>query len=383
MNEGANMNINFNFSDIYPKCRDDFKRVYDYQYFSFKNYFSSACSDFCNNLNIRSIVPFNSECQYLGVYLYNIDKRNKEKTDSNFNLSDSCKYFYYKLKELVMRYGGNCHTAKECYDRMLIKNEKKSYKEHFSNICKDMYSNHYHNNKLIQTLKKLEEQYNLYDQLRSATHPSYWDILKLKGYIKSLEECDYKNNDSFKDILSNVKNNYEVFENSLKDTQHGRTIYYSYLYPEPKITKVSRPTEVTVAARVIGTQKITEVNETKELWTDAGIGTNVVIFACSMLIILFILYKVKNKLYLYNVIKKYITYYNEAVISYLLHNNKNKAMTLYFQYTPFGSYLQIREKRLRKQRKRKNNVYTRLNNSYKRINKELKDKQYEIAYRSL
>ncbi|GAW84203.1 variable surface protein [Plasmodium gonderi] len=206
--------------DILPNCRNDFNRYgKDNRNWPY-NAYSLYCTKFCTRiLCARNSQNFNRSCMDILFYLYYL---NNSKTMDNFHLEQSCKYFFYKLKELLKIYGGKCGTTKDCYEKLRLKIWNVYYfGVDIPNICLQYTENNDIDEDTYTKFKNLENLYNIYGKFeeRQNNCHSYtiFDsflhsiVKKLRKIINKKRRFHQKLTDSFDKIYNYPNgNNYRI-----------------------------------------------------------------------------------------------------------------------------------------------------------------------------
>ncbi|GAW83945.1 variable surface protein [Plasmodium gonderi] len=317
----------FNFTGIFPTCTSGYKwQIYQRFSDNMADHFTRLCSQFRNavtnnNCNTEDFVQW---CQVLIVYLNRI-----KNNESMFKPEVCCKYFYYKLKKLLLnRCNCTCKGIYECYEKMtqiVIKNLGTIIPD----VCIKYPINIDENTFII--FGNLDELINRFNEFISNYHsPNYSDIKEFIRLMKLLEKTEFKNNESIRLLLKEYEDQYKIY---LKKFNERNPILY-YLTKDGYINGILNVESLTKeGVEVIGAQ------------TDftTGTGTGIGFLAFAILVIVFILYK----------------------------------------YTPYFSFLHSRAKRLRKKLKKnyKNNLC--FKDTFDFEYKNSTDNTCKIAYRSI
>ncbi|GAW84647.1 variable surface protein, partial [Plasmodium gonderi] len=337
----------FDFRDIYPQCRIGFEWKFPKITGDVGGKLTNLCNKFnLNNRNNNRSSEFIQRCQHVTFYLNHIKRVAKE-----YKINPCCKYFFYKLKGLLNNFPCNCVDTKSCYAIMKTLSEQQSIMEisslfsQCSDYPKDL------NENIYQIFKKIDETYdNLYEFIRYP-NPGYYKYVNFRNGMKYLESRQYNYNDSFKDVLNYFKHTCLAYLNELNPTDSSVRSFLQYLvrdknkgeYTFAEINAIKGIVNVAQMGATKGIHNVAKMDRIKGTDIGSQISTGISLLFFSILIIMFILYK----------------------------------------YTPFGSYLQPRGRRLRKLMKIKNKKHKNLIDSYQNMNNELNDKHYDVGYRSI
>ncbi|GAW84318.1 variable surface protein [Plasmodium gonderi] len=316
MTENITVNKDFNFEGIFPTCRKEYERVKgrDRRFWA---KFSSMCSDFRNNINVIGYNFHVSDlCSYLGVYLHHIEHN----TDND--KKRRCLYFFYKLKDLVNTYKGQCYTTKECYEKMRQEyitqyGASKNYPAKISNICEDYAAHNNIDDNIYKVMKYLDDLYIKFEYLKRCNHKTNKHSCDSNNkcidiYDKLLEINKKSQNEGLKSELDKFKSDYD------------------------KYVKANTPSE--------------DQGNLLYLSTGSNAGTAVSTFA--IIIILFVLYKVEKTLNI-----------------------------LY--YTVFGKFLKSPVKKVKRSLKKNKNDHFNLIYSFEKAQNDSNYNNYRIAYSSV
>ncbi|GAW84282.1 variable surface protein [Plasmodium gonderi] len=202
----------FDFRNIFPQCRYDFNGLeYGTLRKPWLNYCSPTCNDFQHRINVSNGVSviFQTPCILLCMYLKYIQIH---ESSSYFKVKASCKYFYYKLKELMKNYGGNCKSTKDCYEKMRVKRELVTRMtvpdvcvRHLNDID-DIDDDTYHK---FQYLQKLYDIQDKFTHPRVSCHIVKRTIKDYENHYKVYNNVN--NNQSFKEEFEKVHPQYNDY----------------------------------------------------------------------------------------------------------------------------------------------------------------------------
>ncbi|GAW84097.1 variable surface protein [Plasmodium gonderi] len=315
MGSSITVNQDFNFKDIFPGCRNTFKNFYWIsQYVKPEiNRYSPVCRDFGHNVNLSySQIAFNDGCVILGAYLEYINGKNRQ--DNTFNITSNCYYFFYKLKDLVKLYEAQCDTAKDCYEK-LKKRPEGVRRITLPNACEYNDVEKF-DNSIYQVMKYLDKLYENFESLRIFNNQRNINKARTiateceKNYKNLFEISKRSSNVSLNNLLKEYKNSYDQIINEIKDHEER--------------------------------QKMAQVAST-------GNEAGVVLLTFSILIIMFILFKVKRKFNFVN-------------------------------YTRYGICLQRKPRKLRRMMSKKYNEHLNLMDSIEKTRNDSIYKKYKISY---
>ncbi|GAW84405.1 variable surface protein, partial [Plasmodium gonderi] len=260
----GNSCLHFNFKDILPKCRNEFISSVKNRPHGLHTDYSRYCAKFYTRISCPSNGQnFNIACMDILYYL-NYINNNKSKDDTN--PERSCKYFFYKIKDLFKKFPCMCNDPNSCYGVM------KSFR--FSNLsteitslfslCNDYYPNDL-NEDIFRMLKELDILYEKYNTFLSTPAPNaskYWDF---RDKIRALEKHQSNYNTTFRSLLENFNNNFVTYLGTLKSSRDWKvTAFLQGLTEEEKTIGV-----LTVA------EETKDINRGKNIETTTGIDTNV------------------------------------------------------------------------------------------------------------
>ncbi|GAW83932.1 variable surface protein [Plasmodium gonderi] len=190
---------NFNFKDIFTKCKDEFNNPTPPD---------REVTTLCNLIRSRffdsndSIIAY---CQKFYKYLDLIKLKN------NSDQYSYCKYFNFILKDILTKFKFPCNGEKQCYQN-IIRIEHKGKK--ISNTCQDYVDDL--DNDTFYILKNLDQLYSDFKALEedptncsssSKCYNKYRDLLsicqkgKSRNFCEELREFRQKYNDHMKTAL--------------------------------------------------------------------------------------------------------------------------------------------------------------------------------------
>ncbi|GAW84108.1 variable surface protein [Plasmodium gonderi] len=313
MGSSITVNQDFNFKDIFPGCRNTFKNFFWNSQYVWKqiNRYSPVCRFFGHNVNLSySQIYFNDDCVILGAYLEYINGKNGK--DNTFNITSNCYYFFYKLKDLVKLYEAKCDTAKDCYEK-LKKRQQGVNTITLPNVCDNKDVEKF-DNSIYHVMKYLDKLYENFETLRTFSNQRNINQSRIKAreceknYKNLLEISKRSSNVSLTNLLKEYRKSYDQIINEIKDHEER--------------------------------QKMTQVAST-------GNEAGVVLLTFSILIIMFILFKVKRK---------------------------------FNFYTRYGICLQRKPRKLRRIISKKYNEHLNLMDSIEKTRNDSIYKKYKISY---
>ncbi|GAW83946.1 variable surface protein [Plasmodium gonderi] len=222
MDSTINPNQDFNFEEIFPKCRNNFNSFNKYNTWEYINNYSKLCNDFGQSINLRyGEVAFQDSCIILGAYLESIkDKKNR---DSEFNIRPYCNYFYYKLKALVKLYEAECDTANDCYTKWMQKRQG-VIRITVPTVCNNIDVQKL-NNSIFDTMKYLDKLFENLEELKRYINRK--DFIQASQVATSCKEkyenlvviSKSMNNQSFINLLNEYNEDYVQFINKIKEQE--------------------------------------------------------------------------------------------------------------------------------------------------------------------
>ncbi|GAW84399.1 variable surface protein [Plasmodium gonderi] len=305
----------FDLTDIFPSCRNDFDNSWSKRSVgNLYNEYSKVCVDYKNNIAARHVggQDFQTDCIALGLYLNYINDKNN--SGKEFYLETSCKYFFYKLKHLVNKHNGNCNNTVECYKKFFKKNEN----EHVQRISVPQVCLKYANDYDIHgdTLKIMEYLDEIYKWINRFNN-NKWErttvnVQKFTPWIEKLENHlnKYKGQlnaelekiiqicESYRKIWRNDKvlavhalyylsekwiNERRMKINGTDTESNGSNALYAPALIRPGTNGETKDTKESISQALISTAVNGE--------TDTGISVGMIFISFSILIIMFILYK--------------------------------------------------------------------------------------------
>ncbi|GAW84520.1 variable surface protein [Plasmodium gonderi] len=326
----------FNFQNIFPQCRYDINGI---EYRELKNPWYNLCSPTCNDfqkrINVSSDVSFyfHKSCIILCMYLKHIQIN---KSSSHVKEKACCKYFYYKLKELIKNYRGTCTTTKECYEKMRIKENQG--RMDIPNICvSHLYGIDDINDDTYEKFQYLQKLYDIEDKFNKTWVDCPTANKIINEYISYSEKNkNVNNNQSFREELNKVNVRYNAYRNKK-----------SNCFPSRKPSHSSLESGKDTGA-IIGTDTYTKSASFTDIEAYAAIhrGTSTVtgvsVLTITILMIIFFLYK----------------------------------------YTSYGSFLQSIVRKLRRRMKKKYDNSLNIKDSFDKTYTNLNKSNYRIAYYS-
>ncbi|GAW84316.1 variable surface protein [Plasmodium gonderi] len=316
MAENITVNKDFNFEGIFPTCRKEYERVKGRDR-GFWTKFSSMCSDFRNNINVIGYDFHVSDlCSYLGVYLHHIEHN----TDND--KKRRCLYFFYKLKDLVSTYNGQCYTTNECYEKMIQGykpqfGKPKNYPAKISHVCNVYAADNNIDHNTFQVMKYLDDLHIKFEYLKSTNQKTNKHLCdsnnECMDIYDKLSEINRKSqNKGLKSELDKFKSDYD------------------------KYVKSNPPCE----------------DQANLLYLSSGSNTGIAVSTFAIIIILFVLYKVEKKLNI-----------------------------LY--YTVFGKFLKSPVKKVKRSLKKNKNDHFNLIYSFENAQNDSYYNNHRIAYSSV
>ncbi|GAW84462.1 variable surface protein [Plasmodium gonderi] len=343
------------FSNILRNCRNFYNSInWNHYMVSLRNNLSSVCSDFQNIACPRGchISNFIKTCQVLGLYLYSIEK----KINQSINEKEACIYFFYKLKNLMNSQNTNCKITSNCYMEMLKKNSRKPNRMDISNICMKFSSVHNDfDNYTYKIIKYMEELYDNFEILkRYNSNKSIHEARNSASlcntkYQELFSMLKIKKNTSFIDYLNNYKSEYDQimieiteYENkskkiipptieSVTQNQEQEQDQIKKKIPEYKTEYRNIITLDKVKAVIKAPLKERGKQQTLPITNKSSdISAGMAVFTCTLLVLIFILYKYTTYgtiLYPYvkkikeMLKKKKNEYHNLMDSSYMKYNN--------------------------------------------------------------
>ncbi|GAW84236.1 variable surface protein [Plasmodium gonderi] len=177
---------NFDFMNIFPQCRYDYNgALYRRMRRQWLAPCSAVCSDYTNELQFNNSTAFHNKCHQLCLYLLDIYAT---KSDLTQRLEASCKYFYYKLKELRKNFGGKCTTTINCYEQM-----RKKYtpsRMDVPGVCVKYLENINNNDESIFTqFEYLQKLYDIENEFNKSKEELDKVNVKYEKYLQIKSEC--------------------------------------------------------------------------------------------------------------------------------------------------------------------------------------------------
>ncbi|GAW84192.1 variable surface protein [Plasmodium gonderi] len=248
--------------------------------------YSAVCNNFYINIQIKGCWQQNFQqkfCIPLGFYLNHIEQN---KSNKDFNVQANCRYFYYKLRDLVKKCKGNCINNKNCYDVFRDVWKRRTRLINVPDICKEVVKDmciieealsdvFYYLDELYRTLNELKRNRN------SCEH--YKD--KCEEHIGRLRNCDFSGNLSLMKVI-------EKFEKEYYRECPMPVVPVTIQYPNPDILingKKKATSPGVMIDTLTGTVEEATTNALNSTLT--GKGTGVIVLPFIMLTIVFVLYK--------------------------------------------------------------------------------------------
>ncbi|GAW84150.1 variable surface protein [Plasmodium gonderi] len=268
---------NFNFTGLYPECRNEFDQCSSKMHGLLYTSYSAICSDFRNNINARLSANWKIEviCIQLLFYLHDIIKKKHELND---NIKARCNYFYYKLLYIVKKYGGGCGKGDECY-------------KYFTDI----------DEKTLEIMEYLDEIYNLINEFTISHNRTTDKTHKFKWWIEKLENHPYKNESNLNEELAKIILKCEEYRKNWNDKRFDywaallltdswmNTRKMSLNRKASETTKSIEEHTESLETKRVGAQPL--MNTVADDVKNTGISIGTVFITFSILIIIFILYK--------------------------------------------------------------------------------------------
>ncbi|GAW84106.1 variable surface protein [Plasmodium gonderi] len=315
MGSSITVNQDFNFKDIFPGCRNTFKNFFWISRYVKPqiNRYSPVCRFFGRNVNLSySQFAFNDGCIILGAYLEYINGKNGQ--DNTFNITSNCYYFFYKLKYLVKLYEAKCDTAKDCYEK-LKRRQQDVNTITLPNVC-DNNDFEKFDNSIYQVMKYLDKLYDNFESLKRFNNKRNINQARTKArecdkeYKNLFEISGRSNNISLTNLLNEYKKSYDQIINEMNENEER--------------------------------QKMAQA-------TSTGNKAGGVLLTCSILIIMFILFKVRRKFNFVN-------------------------------YTRYGIYIQRKTGKLRRMRSKKYKEQLNLMDSIEQTRNDSICRKHKISY---
>ncbi|GAW84600.1 variable surface protein, partial [Plasmodium gonderi] len=283
----------FDFTNIFPQCQDGFQWINFTPHGELPDKLTSLCSDF--NLNYRtshSPHPFVTDCRLVTYYLKHI--QNKEK---NIILNACCKYFFYKLKNLLKKFPSTCQDTKSCYEAIKSLSCQKKFNEQISplfSLCDSKVSDSVE--KIFHIFERIDYTYdNLSLLISNKRNPVDSKFKNFKSGMNYLEGFHNMYNDSFKELLINFNNYYLEYVKKLNQNDSSVKAFMSYRSNDGDITGVLKVLDKKPQMHAItGTDTAIDTSTVSITNNGAQRSTGICFLFFTILIIMFILYKVKN-----------------------------------------------------------------------------------------
>ncbi|GAW84364.1 variable surface protein [Plasmodium gonderi] len=208
----------FDFKGIYPTCMDEYNSAIGVNNLSKRNLYKSMCRQISKKIAHKEDPTFTFICEDLCLYLSHI----KEK-DQN-NRETYCKYFFYKLNDELINKKYACIEKSNCYNEM-----KTISKENGNNNLFDICQNYSQNirENILSIFQNLDNLYKELELIRNGTYTCLTDSESFDKYMLLLQ--DFINNDSLKNILETVNDQYIQYNIKLRDCLIGIKISHYIL----------------------------------------------------------------------------------------------------------------------------------------------------------
>ncbi|GAW84142.1 variable surface protein [Plasmodium gonderi] len=326
-----------NFEEMFPKY------IYDYNSYIISERLNLAFKyvPVCNEIN-KKINPngwknqlnFTPDCRNLSLFLHHI------KNISENEKKARCKYFNYKLKDLITKNKCTCNPVSKCYENMIA--EKGAYMT-VPNICKtyvddlpilDGYS--------FTVFQHLDDLYNVIFHINIDKNKCHFYNNLFYKYITVLRNYTYENKKIHSNLIDKVILEFQKvcsgyvtppagFELVKRESENHNTLNHKSVKSESVISTAGNPDRI-----FIKHENHDALYDSSG--TSTGISTGVVII--TFLLMSFLLYK----------------------------------------YTPYGSLIQMKVKKLMKCLNNENEDDVNLIESFERKYKNSIDESYRIAY---
>ncbi|GAW84453.1 variable surface protein, partial [Plasmodium gonderi] len=233
MDTSENKAHTFDFSNIFPKCRDGFQWNNVSPHGVVPNFLTKLCSNF--NRDYRTVGtdvhPFAKDCQLVTYYLNHIYIK-----VTSIELNACCKYFFYKLKDLLSKYQWKCEDTKSCYEAMKSLSRDKEFKDQIYPLFSQCDSNlSDFNYDIYQIFKKLDVIYHALNEFKNKSCPNKSDLDKINNEKKFLERSQNKYSESFTQLLRNFNELFKTRVNELDRNKGCVKPFLSYIKEEEKI----------------------------------------------------------------------------------------------------------------------------------------------------
>ncbi|GAW84517.1 variable surface protein [Plasmodium gonderi] len=286
MSEKITDSIYFNFNSIFPKCTEGFMWR-SHLHFSKPNYhnFTQLCSKFHNEVtSIESNSnPFIQNCQVLSLYLDHII--------SNINTDNEeacCKYFYYRLRnDIIRKPHCKCNGSKECYEK-IIKQKGNSFNTTISDVCMKHLIDF--DNGTFNMMEKLDYMYDKFNEFNKEHNPTYQRIQEFISILENLDNSYNKYNESFLLVLKKANQAYIEFVGTLSVGDWNKKTILGYLIDKGKDKGILKVVHGIEENEVV-TARATQAHAKKYNDTDIG--------ADSTTGIVFLYFSIFNKLEYY------------------------------------------------------------------------------------
>ncbi|GAW84162.1 variable surface protein, partial [Plasmodium gonderi] len=239
MGDQATEKKDFDFTGIFPNCRNDYNNSWNrrWQTNYFYTEYSKVCLDYRNNIKAYNIggQGFQEDCIALGLYLNNIKEKNE--SEESFYLEASCKYFFYKLKELVDKHKGNCNTTQECYELLIKNNEAQGVSRiPMPQVCQQYVNNNDVGDYIFKMLKNLDILYDRYNLFVSTKPPNKSKFDSFRTHFQYLDNHECNNSTTFRTLLENLNNSFIEYIKGLNPHAWNVSGFMHNITPQMRIT---------------------------------------------------------------------------------------------------------------------------------------------------
>ncbi|GAW83967.1 variable surface protein [Plasmodium gonderi] len=198
MSTPANKKTEFNFKNIFPICSEDYNKHSRNQSKENSTELMNSCSAITATLgfsqNHESFVP---NCKDLIIYLDYIQSK-----PPLSDINARCKYFNYKLKQILNSQKYNKLGTKSAYTNMITITNSINHKK-VPDICKN-----YVDDLDDSTFEILEALDNLYDYLKGQGNKCNFHSECYVKYMELSSKYVGVHNRSLRELLSNFKDEY-------------------------------------------------------------------------------------------------------------------------------------------------------------------------------
>ncbi|GAW84072.1 variable surface protein [Plasmodium gonderi] len=210
-----NVNVNFDFSGIFPTCMYEFNTAIRPADFEKRRKYNNLCKNIGKAL-ANNDPSFTLTCEDLSLYLEHI----KGKGDNE--KKRYCKYFFHKLNNELKDQSYSCVGEKKCYDQII--STEQSDNNNLFKICHGEYNDF--DEKIYTIFDYLDK---LYTELKWFSYDIYKclsDSDPFNEYMKFLR--DFHNNITLQSVLDEANEKYNNYRRKLRDCSvAANLIYYS------------------------------------------------------------------------------------------------------------------------------------------------------------